>query len=103
MQRSYFSSLNTLDARRHALGEVRLRTTPLTTVGFSGRNDRTETPGEINLETGILGERQTAERLQLTPSMLRRLATRTLRTAAYAVTTATLAAKVRGTMRTVGG
>ena len=35
MQRSNFSSLNTLDARRHALGETRFRTTPFTTLGMA--------------------------------------------------------------------
>jgi hypothetical protein len=98
MQRSNFSSLNTLDARRHALGEVKYRTTPMTTVGFSGRYDRSETPGEINVETGVLGPRQTAERLQLTPSMYHRLAPKTLMTAGYDFTTETLVNDVRGTM-----
>src|SRR2546428_3420574 len=55
MQRSNFSSLNTLDARRHALGEARLRTGPMTTLGFSGRDARTEAPGEVNLGPGSLG------------------------------------------------
>jgi hypothetical protein len=46
-QRSNFSSLNTLDARRHALGEIRLRTSPFTTRGLGMRFDRSETPGVL--------------------------------------------------------
>jgi hypothetical protein len=98
MQRSNFSSLNTLDARRHALGEARVRTSPMTTLGFSGRYDRTETPGEINLETGVLGSRLTAERLQLTPSVMQRIAPHALLTVGYDFTTETLVDDVRGTM-----
>jgi len=90
MQRSNFSSLNTLDARRHALGEARVRTSPMTTLGFSGRYDRTETPGEINLETGVLGSRLTAERLQLTPSVMQRIAPHALLTVRDNFTTETL-------------
>jgi hypothetical protein len=100
MQRSNFSSLNTLDARRHALGEVKLRTTPMTTLGFSGRYDRSETPGEINVDTGILGARLTAERLQVTPSLLHRIAPRTLMTLGYDFTTENLIEDARGTMHT---
>ncbi len=83
MQRSNFSSLNTLDARRHALGETRLRTSPFTTLGLIMRYDRSETPGEIDIETGVLGERRLAERLQVTPTLARRLGPRTSLTAGY--------------------
>src|SRR2546425_11292014 len=47
MQRSNFSSLNTLDARLHPLGEARVRTSPMTTLGVSRRNDPAETPDQI--------------------------------------------------------
>ena len=100
MQRSNFSSLNTLDARRHALGEVKLRTTPMTTLGFTGRYDRSETPGDIDLDTGILGDRRTAERLQVTPSVMHRIAPRTLMTVGYDFTTESLVDDARGTMHT---
>src|SRR5688572_10535236 len=81
MQRSNFSTLNTLDARRHALGETRLRTSPFTTLGFTMRYDRSETPGEIHADSGILGERRQAERIQLTPTYAHRFDTRTANTA----------------------
>jgi hypothetical protein len=101
MQRSNFSSLNTLDARRHALGELKLRTTPRTSLGLSGRYDRSETPGEIDLDSGILGDRRQAERLQITPSLNRRIGTRSLMTAGYDFTTETLVDDASGTMHTL--
>ena len=48
MQRSNFSTLSTLDARRHALGEMRFRTTPFVTLGLTTQYDRTNTPGELD-------------------------------------------------------
>ncbi len=98
MQRSNFSSLNTLDARRHAMGEARLRTTPFTALGLSMRYDRSETPGEINLDTGLLGDRHTAERLELTPSLSRRLGRLVTASAAYTWTTEHLVEGDRGTL-----
>lgn len=100
MQRSNFSLLNTLDARRHALGDIKLRTSPMTTLGLAGRYDRTETPGEIDLDSGILGERRQAERLQVTPSLNRRIAPRMLISAAYDFTTENLVSDDRGTLHT---
>ena len=76
IQRSNFSSLTTLDARRHALGEAQFRTTPFTTLGVTGRYDRSNTPGEIDFQTGILGERRNAERVEFVPNFNRRLGPR---------------------------
>jgi hypothetical protein len=98
MQRSNFSSLNTLDARRHALGETRLRTSPFTTLGLAMRYDRSETPGEIETETGVLGERREAERLELTPTLARRLTPRMTLTSGYNWTTERLIDGERGTL-----
>ena len=100
MQRSNFSSLNTLDARRHALGETRLRTNPFTTLGVTGRYDRSEVPGDIDVDTGSLGERRTAERLELTPTFARRVSTRTVISTAYNWTTEHLVDGERGTLHT---
>ena len=58
MLRSNFSTLNTVDARRHAYLDTEFRTSPLTSFGVVGRYDRSETPGEIDLDTGILGTRR---------------------------------------------
>jgi hypothetical protein len=98
MQRSNFSSLNTFDARRHALGETRLRTSPFTTLGLAARYDRSETPGDINVDTGALGERRDAERLELTPSLGRRLTPRTTLTTGYTWTSEHLVEGARGTL-----
>lgn len=98
MQRSNFSSLNTLDARRHALGETRLRTSPFTTLGLALHYDRSETPGDLDLDTGVLGERRQAERLEVNPTFARRLSPRTTVTSAYDWTTEYLVDGERGTL-----
>src|SRR6185503_10098725 len=51
MLRSNFSSLNTVDARRHAFFDTKFKSTPLTTFALEARYDRSETPGEIELDT----------------------------------------------------
>ena len=86
MLRSNFSSLNTLDARRHAFLDTKFRSTPLTTIGLTGRYDRSETPGEIDLDTGILGTRRTAQRWQVSPTLVRRINPRAVITAGYDLT-----------------
>jgi hypothetical protein len=86
MLRSNFSTLNTVDARRHAFVDMTLRSSALTTFGVEGRYDRSETPGEIELDTGILGARQTAQRWQLSPTLVRRLSPRSVITAGYDLT-----------------
>lgn len=98
MQRSNHSALNTFDARRHALGDARLRTSPLTTLGLALRYDRTDTPGEINLESGVLGDRRRAERWQVTPALARRLGVLTTLSAGYDLTTEHLVDGERGTL-----
>ena len=97
-QRSNFSSLSTLDARRHALGEARLRTSPLTTLGVAVRYDRSDTPGDINVDTGVLGDRREAERLEVTPTLARRLSPRATITAGYNWTTEHLVDSERGAL-----
>ena len=98
MQRSNFSTLSTLDARRHALGEMRFRTTPFLTLGVTTQYDRTNTPGELDLDTGVLGDRQNAERLELMPTLAWRLGPRTVMTSGYDWITEHLIAGERGTM-----
>jgi hypothetical protein len=98
MQRSNFSTLSTLDARRHALGEMRFRTTPFVTLGLTTRYDRTNTPGELDLDTGVLGDRQNAERVELMPTLAWRLGPRTVMTSGYDWITEHLIAGERGTM-----
>src|SRR5690606_18617821 len=83
MLRSNHADLNTFDARRHAFVDTKFRSTPATTLGISARYDRSETPGEIELDTGILGPRQTAERWQVAPNLAYRLGPRTVLTGGY--------------------
>ncbi|HEX5110368.1 MAG TPA: hypothetical protein VFV95_18080, partial [Vicinamibacterales bacterium] len=82
MLRSNFSTLNTVDARRHAFLQTSFRSSPLTTFALLGRYDRSETPGEIGI-TGILGDRQTAERWQVSPNLVRRINPVMVLTAGY--------------------
>jgi hypothetical protein len=103
MQRSNFSSLNTLDARRHALGEARFRTSPFTTLGVTARYDRSETPGDLNIDTGLMGERRTAERVQLTPTFARRLSPFTMISGGYDWTDEHMIDGEHGTMHTARG
>ena len=98
MQHSNFSSLNTLDARRHALADTKFRTNPMTTLGFAVRYDRSETPGEIDFESGVLGDRRQAERLQVTPSLAVRLAPLMTMNAGYDWTSEHLVEGDRGTL-----
>ena len=87
MQRSNFSSLNSLDARRHALSEVHYRTTPFTTIGLTARYDRSDSPGDINVDTGLIGDRKTAERLEFNPTFTRRVDRHMTMSGAYDFTT----------------
>ena len=83
MLRSNHGDLNTFDARRHAFLDTKFRSTPATTVGLSARYDRSETTGELEFDTGILGPRQTAERWQVAPNVAHRLGPRTVLTGGY--------------------
>lgn len=101
MQRSNFSALSSFDARRHGLFDVSGRVTPATTLGFGARYDRTDTPGELNLDTGVLGERHVAERWELIPSLIYHARPRTTITASYNGTTESVVDGVRGTLQTL--
>ena len=71
------TSLNTFDARRHAMVDVRGQASPMLSLGMAARYDRSETPGELNLDTGVMLARQEAHRLQMTPSLSYRTNART--------------------------
>jgi hypothetical protein len=82
-QRSNHADLNTFDARRHADLNLTYRSTTATTVGMTTQYDRTETPGEINLESGILGERRQAHRWEVSPNFAHRFRPHTSITGSY--------------------
>ncbi len=98
MQRSNHSSLNALDARRHAMFDAKIRSSSLTTWGLAGRYDRADTPGDIDFESGILTDRQNAQRWQFTPSVIHRVAERTNFTALYDFTTENLVSEERNNL-----
>lgn len=83
-------ALNTLDARRHAMFDGKFQTSPAFGWGFIGRYDASQTPSELNLDTGVILPRQRAQRLQLTPSISYRTTPRTTVTARYDWTTESL-------------
>lgn len=100
MQRAInYWTLNSFDARRHALVETQLRATPVFSVGFAGRYDRSDTPDELNFDSGILGERRRAVRLQLTPSFNYRTSPRTTITGSYDTTLEEIVGGVEGSLR----
>jgi hypothetical protein len=98
MLRSNHSDLNTLDARRHAFVDMKFRSTPMTTFGVSSRYDRSETPGELEFDTGILGPRQVADRWQMAPNFSHRLGPRSVLTGGYDFTLEQEVDTPRGTM-----
>ncbi|MGH9220522.1 MAG: hypothetical protein ACRD1W_14540 [Vicinamibacterales bacterium] len=98
MQRSNHSSLNALNARQHAMFDAKLRSSTMTTWGVGGRYDRTDTPGEIDFESGVLSDRQYAQRWQVTPSVLRRIGQRGSFAAVYDFTTENLVGEGQQTL-----
>lgn len=98
MQQSNHVALNSFDARRHGSFESHLRSSPFTTLGLAAYYDRTETPGELNLFTGVLGERQRAQRWEVVPSFSYRFRPRTTMHANYDWTTESLVSAMEGTL-----
>lgn len=90
MQRSNHAALNTFDARRSAFVDTHFRATMDTTLSIAGSYDQTETPGELNFDSGILGDRQRARRFQVTPGLTRRLGERATVSGSFDVISETL-------------
>jgi hypothetical protein len=90
MQKSNHSALDALDARRHAMFDVKHRASTMTTWSLQGRYDRTDSPGELDLDSGLLSERRNAQRYQVAPSVHRRIGQRTSLSAIYDFTTENL-------------
>jgi hypothetical protein len=82
-QHSNFGTLTTIDARRHAMVDLHYKTSPAMTVGFGTRYDRSQTPGDVDLDTGFLGDRLQAHRIQITPSLEYRIRRGTFARASY--------------------
>jgi hypothetical protein len=84
------STLNTLDARRQGMFDGRVQVSPRVRLGATARYDQSDTPGDLNFDTGILLDRQRARRLQLTPSFAYRTNARTTVSSRYDWTSETL-------------
>jgi hypothetical protein len=77
------------------------RTTNATTVGFLAQYDRTETPGEINIGTGILTDRRQAHRWEVQPNFSHRFRPHTSITGSYDYTVESLVDNGTGRMQVV--
>ena len=100
-QRSVHSpALNTIDARRQAMFDGHVRSTPSLLLGFGARYDRTETPSDdLNLDNGVLLARQRASRVQLTPSLNYRVTNKTTFTSQYDYTDEVLSGLIGTTLQ----
>jgi hypothetical protein len=81
-----YPALNMLGAQRTGLVDARVNTSPRMVLGLGGRHDRTDSPSELSLESGILLGRQIAARTHVTPSASYRLRPRTTVTGQYSWT-----------------
>jgi hypothetical protein len=87
MQRAVgYSTLNSLDAKRHAMLNMAFQLTPQFNLSLIGRYDVSDRPGDLMLDTGVLLGRQRARRYQVTPALAYRIRPRTTMTAQYDAT-----------------
>jgi hypothetical protein len=99
MQRAVgFSTLNSLDAKRHAMVNTGFQINPQFRVSIIGRYDVSDRPGDLMFDTGVLLGRQRARRYQVTPAISVRVRPRTTITAQYDATKEALGADMRGDM-----
>lgn len=99
MQRAVgYSTLNSLDAKRHAMINTGFQITPQFRLSLIGRYDVSDRPGDLMFDTGVLLGRQRARRYQVTPAIAFRVRPRTTITAQYDATKEALGADMRGDM-----
>jgi hypothetical protein len=99
MQRAVgYSTLNSLDAKRHATIDTGFQINPQFRLSLIGRYDVSDRPGDLMFDTGVLLGRQRARRYQLTPAFSFRVRPRTSITAQYDATKEALGADMRGNM-----
>jgi len=99
-QHSNHRDLTMIDARRHGDATFKYRTTPMTTLGLVGQYDRTATPGEINIGTGILSERRQAQRWSVSPNFTNQLRQHTSIAGSYEYIAESLVDNGTGRMQT---
>jgi hypothetical protein len=90
MQRSNHSALNSLFARGHGMFDSKFRPSSATTWAVVSRFDRTESPGEIDFDSGVLTDRRNTQRWEVSPSVLHRIGERATVSAVYDWTTENL-------------
>jgi hypothetical protein len=78
---------------------MKYRSTDMTTLGLMAQYDRTETPGEINIGTGILTDRRQAHRWEVSPNFSHRFRPHTAVTGAYDWTAESLVDNGTGRMQ----
>jgi hypothetical protein len=99
MQRAVgFSTLNSLDAKRHAMVNTGFQINPQFRLSLIGRYDVSDRPGDLMFDTGVLLGRQRARRYQATPSIAYRIRPRTTIAAQYDATKESLGEDMRGDM-----
>jgi hypothetical protein len=99
MQRAVgYSTLNSLDAKRHAMLNTAFQLNPQLRLSLIGRYDVSDRPGDLMFDTGVLLGRQRARRYQATPALSYRIRPRTTVTAQYDATKEGLGADMRGDM-----
>jgi hypothetical protein len=99
MQRAVgFSTLNSLDAKRHALVSTAFQLNNYLNLSLIGRYDVSDRPGDLMFDTAVLLGRQRARRYQVTPALAVRVRPRTTITAQYDATKEALGADMRGEM-----
>jgi hypothetical protein len=99
MQRAVgYSTLNSLDAKRHAMINTGFQINPQFRLSLIGRYDVSDRPGDLMFDTGVLLGRQRARRYQVTPAIAIRIRPRTSIIAQYDATKEALGADMRGDM-----
>jgi hypothetical protein len=99
MQRAMgYSTLNSLDAKRHATINTAFQFNPQFNLSLIGRYDESDRPSDLMFDTGVLLGRQRARRYQVTPALAIRVRPRTTITAQYDATKEALGADMRGDM-----
>jgi hypothetical protein len=97
MQRAVgYSTLNSLDAKRHGVIDTGFQLTPQFRLSLLGRYDVSDRPGDLMFDTGVLLGRQRARRYQVTPAISVRVRPRTTLTAQYDATREALGSDMRG-------
>ena len=97
MQRAVgYSTLNSLDAKRHAMFDAGVQLNPFFHLSLTGRYDVSDRPGDLMFDTGVLLGRQRARRYQVTPAIAFTVRPRTTVTAQFDGVKEALGSDMRG-------